>query len=235
MLFDLKKLVSFYDTRLGLFAKREVSAHLTSHLEHFSKNSYLVSLGYSLPFLKKIIQKFERFNLFFPATQGCFNFSDESGNLSALVHETELPLADAVIDGLICAHCFEHTQDPHLLLKEIWRVLASSGKLLLIIPNRRGIWARFDNNPFGFGTSYSKRQIRKLLEDHNFIIESIEPALHAPPSHAGWYHTLLTPINRLFSKFSPHFSGVYLIHAKKQIFQPIVKTKISLKPSVLQI
>jgi len=234
MLFNLKKLVAFYDTRLGRFAKKQIRQALKPHLDQFSKSSYILSLGYSIPFIKKTYKKFNRFSLFFPATQGCFTFSDETGNLSALVYESQLPLPDAIVDGLICMHCFEHTQDTHQLLREIWRVLNGSGKLLLIIPNRRGLWARFDNNPFGFGTSYSKRQIKHLLEDHNFIIESITPTIYAPPSHSNWYHSFLYPIEKILSKFSTHFCGIYMIHAKKQIFQPILKSKYNIKESLIK-
>ncbi len=223
MLFNLKKLVSFYDTRLGRFAKRQIRRHLKSHLDHLSDSSYLLSLGYSIPFLGKVWQKFYRFNLFFPASQGCFTFENKTGNLSALVHENQLPLPDAIVDGLICSHCFEHTYDDHQLLREIWRVLNGSGKLFLILPNRRGLWARFDNNPYGFGTSYSKRQIKRLLEKHQFIVESIKPVLYAPPSHTSWYHSFITPLNHLLSQLSNHFCGVYIICAKKQIFQPVMK------------
>ena len=227
MLFNLKKLVSFYDTKLGRFVKRQIKRQLRSELDQLSNSSYLLSLGYSIPFLGRNWKKFYRFNLFFPATQGCFTFGDEKGNLSALVHENQLPLPDAIVDGMVCSHCFEHTHDEHQLLREIWRVLNGSGKLYLILPNRRGLWARFDNNPYGFGTSYSKRQIRKLLEQHQFIVESVKPVLFAPPSHMHWYHSLITPINHLLKALSNQFCGVYIITAKKQIFQPVMKSSIS--------
>ena len=33
------------------------------------------------------------------------------------------------------------------LLREMWRVLTPEGRLLLIVPNRRGIWARWTPRP----------------------------------------------------------------------------------------
>src|SRR2546430_2803869 len=30
------------------------------------------------------------------------------------------------------------------MLKEVWRVLAGGGRLLIVVPNRRGVWARLD-------------------------------------------------------------------------------------------
>ena len=49
------------------------------------------------------------------------------------------------------------------LLREMWRVLAPEGRLILVVPNRRGVWARLDKTPFGQGRPYSRRQLEALL------------------------------------------------------------------------
>ena len=48
---------------------------------------------------------------------------------------------------------------PAALLREVWRVLAAGGRLLAVVPNRRGVWARIDTTPFGHGRPYSRSQI----------------------------------------------------------------------------
>ena len=48
---------------------------------------------------------------------------------------------------------------------EIWRVLSGNGRLLVIAPNRRGIWARFEHTPFGHGRPYTSSQLYRLLRD----------------------------------------------------------------------
>ena len=53
--------------------------------------------------------------------------------------------------------------DPEGLLREVWRVLAPSGRMMAIMPNRRGVWTRTDNTPFGHGRPYSRSQITQLL------------------------------------------------------------------------
>src|ERR1700737_3982393 len=55
------------------------------------------------------------------------------------------------------------SDDPEGLLREVWRVLAPSGRLIAVIPNRRGVWTRTDNTPFGHGRPYSRAQINELL------------------------------------------------------------------------
>ena len=30
------------------------------------------------------------------------------------------------------------------MMRELWRVLADGGRMIVVAPNRRGLWARFD-------------------------------------------------------------------------------------------
>src|SRR5947207_8712583 len=53
-----------------------------------------------------------------------------------------LPLGDAAVDRVLLVHALEMSRDAEALLREAWRVLAPGGRLLAVIPNRRGIWAR---------------------------------------------------------------------------------------------
>ena len=54
------------------------------------------------------------------------------------------------------------------MFKEIWRVLAGGGRLLVVAPNRRGIWARLDGTPFGSGQPNTMSQLSRLLRDELF-------------------------------------------------------------------
>ena len=83
--------------------------------------------------------------------------------MSALVEEDRLPLADGSVDRLLAVHCLETAERVRPLLREMWRVLAPEGRLMLVVPNRRGVWARLDKTPFGQGRPYSRRQLEALL------------------------------------------------------------------------
>ena len=85
--------------------------------------------------------------------------ADQRPALSALVDELELPLPDAAVDRVLLVHALEMSHDATALLREVWRVLASGGQLLAVVPNRRGLWARMDTTPFGHGRPYSRSQI----------------------------------------------------------------------------
>lgn len=66
-----------------------------------------------------------------------------SGDLSssaAMVHLdlTKLPLADAAVDLVICSHVLEHIPDDLSAMREIARVLSSTGTALIVVPMAMG-------------------------------------------------------------------------------------------------
>ena len=97
-----------------------------------------------------------------------------------------LPLADASVDRLLGVHCLEASERVGPLLREMWRVLTPEGRLLLIVPNRRGIWARLDTTPFGHGRPYSRGQLERLLTDALFTPLEWTSALFMPPLDRQW-------------------------------------------------
>ena len=79
-----------------------------------------------------------------PAELGVISWPREGDCLSVLVDETELPLPDECADRLLLVHMLEWSERSRALLRELWRVLAPNGRLLIIVPNRRGLWARVE-------------------------------------------------------------------------------------------
>jgi len=81
---------------------------------------------------------------FMLARQGVIQWPEEGLVKSALVDEFELPLLESSVDVAVVVHGLEHSDAPDEQLKEVWRVLAPQGRLVLVVPNRRGMWARFE-------------------------------------------------------------------------------------------
>jgi SAM-dependent methyltransferase len=115
----------------------------------------------------------------------------------------------------------EWSENPLELLREIWRVLAPNGRLLLIVPNRRGLWARVDTTPFGYGSPFSRRQLGQLLKDAMFSPEDWDYALFMPPF--SWRILLKWPMfwERLGLVLWPTFSGVIMVEATKQVYAAV--------------
>jgi hypothetical protein len=106
-------------------------------------------------------------------------------------------------------------------LREVWRVLAAGGRLLAVVPNRRGVWARMDTTPFGHGRPYSRTQINHLLRETWFTPIGWSEALYVPPISRGWFLRSAPAWERTGATISAPFAGVHIVEATKQVYRAI--------------
>src|SRR5882757_4392037 len=71
---------------------------------------------------------------FMPAAQGVLKWPTDRPALATLVDEFSLPLPDAAVDRILVVHALEMSDDPEGLLREVWRVLAPSGRVMAVVP-----------------------------------------------------------------------------------------------------
>src|SRR5258708_9720329 len=159
---DVVDLRSFYVHPLGKEARRFVGVGIR-RLWTGSKGLRVLGIGYSTPYLGLFREDAERCLAFMPAAQGVVKWPSARPTLVALVDECELPLPDAAIDRILLVHALELSNDVGALLREGGRVLAAGCRILTLVPNRRGVWARMDTTPFGQGRPYSRSQLTHLL------------------------------------------------------------------------
>jgi SAM-dependent methyltransferase len=164
MYLDVVDLRAFYGERLGLVARRLIGQRLRAHWPSVAGES-LLGIGYATPYLRNIGDGAERIIAFMPATQGVVNWPRDGPNAAALVAEVALPLPDASIDRVLVIHSLELAANARDQLREIWRILAPGGRVLIVVPNRAGIWARLEATPFGYGRPFGRTQITTLLRD----------------------------------------------------------------------
>ncbi len=214
---DVIDLRDFYQTALGLVARRMIRRSIRGIWPDLHAMR-LLGIGYATPFLSAISAGTERTVALMPASQGVLGWSLDDGNLVALAEESELPFADYSIDRVVLVHALETSEAAGPLLKEIWRVLAGGGRLLIVAPNRRGIWARLDRTPFGSGRPYTMSQLSHLLREELFAPVGTATALFVPPSRDRVVLRSATAWERLGKRWFPTFAGVVLIEAGKQIY-----------------
>src|SRR5947209_17550246 len=162
MSLDVVDLRNFYGQPLGIVARRFIGRGIRRHWPDL-RAQRVVGIGYATPYLGLFREEAERCLAFMPAAQGVVKWPTHRPGLAALVDELEMPLPDSSIDRMLLVHALEMAHDPTALLREIWRVLAGGGRLLLIVPNRRGVWARTDTTPSGHRRPKSRSQITELL------------------------------------------------------------------------
>lgn len=217
MRIDIIDLRDFYAVPLGRVVARVVDRHLRILWPNL-RGLDLVGLGYAAPFLEGYRSEAQRVINFMPAGQGVTRWPADGRNVTALVDETSMPLPDASVDRLLLVHCLENSEAVRPLLREIWRVLSPSGRMLIVTPNRRGLWARIDTTPFGHGRPFSRRQLTQLMRDAQFTPSQWAEALFMPPFGFQFMMSSWGAWENVGRRLWPGFSGLLLLEASKQIY-----------------
>ncbi len=161
---DIRELLEFYASPLGGRVRRILTHRIRARWRK-TGGMTVMGLGFASPYLGTFRGEARRLGALMPSTQGAVIWPASGKVHTVVVQETSLPLADNSVDLMLIAHCLETSESVRSLLREIWRVLAAEGRALFIVPNRRGVWARFDRTPFGHGRPYSPPQLERLLGD----------------------------------------------------------------------
>lgn len=223
---DIVDIRDFYASPLGMAAERAVSLAL-SPIWHPIPDERLVGFGYAVPYLDRFSADAERALAFMPAAQGAVNWPLGRASRTTLVKGDELPLADASVDRMLMVHGLEFAENPQDMLLDAWRVLSPGGRLVVVAPNRRGVWARFEQTPFGSGRPWSRGQLLRLLRDTMFTPSAWSDALFFPPFQRRFPLRFGLPMERLGRSAWPLFSGVIIIEATKQIHRGVPVTSLA--------
>jgi SAM-dependent methyltransferase len=177
---EVHGLGTFYASARGAAAGRLVAQRLRRIWPRLPGQAVL-GIGHTGPYLDLWRDEAARCIALSPAQLGLARFPAE-GPASALVAEEEaLPFPDLSFDRILLVHGLEMAENARRLLRETWRILKDDGRLLVVTPNRRGLWAHTEHTPFGHGQPYSPGQVSRLLARHMFHVERRDSALFTPP------------------------------------------------------
>jgi SAM-dependent methyltransferase len=215
---DVVDLKQFYDSRLGRIAARTLRHRLRT-LWPSVAGMRVVGLGYATPLLRPMLDEAERVMAFMPAGQGVHRWPNNEPSRVALTDEIELPLGDSCVDRVVLVHTLENTEHLREMLREVWRVLAPEGRVLIVAPNRRGIWARMERTPFGHGRPFSPPQLNRLLRDNMFSPGATKAALYFPPSRGGVMLRAAVALERFGERLgATAIAGALLVEGGKQVY-----------------
>lgn len=219
---------NFYVSKSGRLIRRLLLRRIMAFWPDL-KGVRVMGCGYATPYLKALrAGEPERVFALMQPGLGVHVWPEHGGNVVALAEDTELPLETESVDRIICIHGLEHAEFPDEMMRELWRVLKSNGRLLLIVPNRLGLWARADWTPFGHGRPWSMGQIHHCLEDNMFIHERTDRALFMPPFRSFLMLRSAYLLESIGRRIIPGLAGVYIVEAGKQIYA--ARGKIVHKP-----
>jgi SAM-dependent methyltransferase len=211
---DVVELRTFYASPLGAAAREMISRKVDQAWGDL-KGLDALALGYATPFLDYQFGSARRIVAAMPASQGVEIWPVGGPVLSCLAGETELPFPNALFDRVLMVHALEEAADPLALLREAWRVLAPTGRII-VVAAARGLWSNAEATPFGHGRPYSRRQLESLVRDAELEPTAWSRALYAPP--APWLAGHAGVFEQVGARLWPRFAGVILMEAVKQTF-----------------
>ncbi|GAB5378388.1 MAG: methyltransferase domain-containing protein [Acuticoccus sp.] len=220
MQLDVSELRDFYLTPLGRITRQIVLAEMRSLWPNVT-GEHVVGLGHAMPYLRPYLGAATRVAALMPAAEGVLHWPPEGPNLTALTYEEALPLSDNAADKMLLIHLLEATRDPAALLREVWRVLMPTGRVVVIVPYRSGLWARADHTPFGIGRPFSRVQLIRLLEDALLEPVDVRRFLCVPPSNRRVVLRSTRGFERIGRRIFPRFAGLIAIEAQKTVVRGI--------------
>ena len=214
---DVIDLRDFYASPLGHVTRRMIRRQIRAAWGDVGGLNVL-GIGYATPYLSTLRGEAARTIAAMPARQGVLHWPADETGLTVLADEMELPFPDLFFDRVLLIHALECTDHVGPLMREIWRVMSGSGRLLVAAPNRAGLWSRLERTPFGRGRPYSAGQLSRTLREAMFTPLATRHALFVPPSRSRMFLSSAPAWENIGQRWFPAASGIVMIDATKQIY-----------------
>ena len=214
---DAHAAAEFYRTSRGAVTARVIRARIAAVWPDVS-GCEVLGLGYAVPYLRAWEGQAYRRIALTPAQMGAIRWPPDAPALSCVAEEDALPFPDLVFDRILLVHGLEMAENARRLIREVWRVLKDDGRLLIVTPNRTGMWAYWDSTPFGHGQPYTAGQLGRLLSGALFRVERHDPALWMPPWRARPILRLAPLFERFGRRLMPGLAGVTITEAVKDVY-----------------
>lgn len=213
---DLSFIDDFYSRPLGQRSGRLLGDLIHDLLDN-TRGQNILCCGYGYPFLELLAGRTRSRLAFMPAAMGVRRWPASAPNCAALVDLCRLPLPDSSFDAVLVIHGLEFSPDPEKFLGEIWRVLVPSGRAVVVVPNRRGLWSHSDHTPFGYGQPFTRRQLARVVAGAGFRLRNSASALYCPPFEGPRTQRLCRLAETMGRALWPKLAGVLVQEAEKQL------------------
>jgi SAM-dependent methyltransferase len=214
MTFDAIRLQSWYGSDQGKTVVRLLNGVMERWVRHIPARQ-TCGLGFTQPYLDKLAPHLGRCVGASPAEMGVSLWPQGKNNRIAQVRPDALPFPDQHFNRVIVAHLLEGASSSRGILREVWRILEPGGRVLIVVPNRGGLWARRDFTPFGWGQPFSPGQIRNALHDSFFVPKQSCFALFQPPVKGNRWLGSAPSWEKAGNRWFAPLGGVILCEAEK--------------------
>ena len=216
---DVVELRRFYAGPLG-GAAREMIGRKVAQAWGDLHGLDVLALGYATPFLSDDEREGARYArrivAAMPGGQGVEPWPAGEEGRACLADETALPFPNALFDRILVVHGLEEADSATGFLREVHRVLAPSGRLIVAAAARNGLWSNAESTPFGHGRPFTRRQLEQLLREAELEPTAWSRALYVPP--VAWLAGHASLFEQAGARLSPPLAGLILMEAIKQSF-----------------
>ncbi|HEY7976608.1 MAG TPA: methyltransferase domain-containing protein [Rhizomicrobium sp.] len=216
MNYDSAGLSEFYASPVGQVARRVIQRRLREVWPD-TDGTRLLGYGFAIPYMRSLAADAEVAAALVPEQLGAVAWPADSC-LSVVAQEDALPFPDAMFDRVLVIHGLESAESLRPLLRQLWRVLAPSGKLLLVAPNRTSLWAQVESSPFAHGRPFNRAQLADLLRDTLYAPERWESALLMPPLQSRRLLGRGVSWEKIGRRIWPALAGVHIVEATKSMY-----------------
>ena len=214
---DAQATAEFYTSARGAVTARLLRERLTAIWPSLAGESVL-GIGHTAPYLRLWREQARRCIALTPAQMGVARWPAGAPCLSCAAEEDALPFPDLSFDRILLLHGLESAESARRMLREVWRVLKDDGRVVIVAPNRTGMWAYWESTPFGHGHPYSARQLDRLLAAGLFRAERHDAALWMPPTKMRLVLRAAPLIERAGRRLVPALAGVTIVEAVKDVY-----------------
>jgi SAM-dependent methyltransferase len=212
---DVSDLKAFYASMLGQAARDMILRQMVQAWGGLGGLDVL-GIGYPTPYLDPFRDQARRTVAAMPAQQGVELWPRKRRVLACLATDARLPFPNALFDRILMIHALEESDDPQAMMTEARRVLAPSGRLIVVAAARGGLWAHAEHTPFGHGRPFTRSQLEQVVTGAGLEPLAWSRALYAPPyrAFAPWAEA----VEQIGSRLAAPASGVVMLEAVKQTF-----------------
>ena len=214
---DAHAAADFYGTTRGLVAARLVRERLLAMWPDLRGQSVL-GIGFAAPYLRLWRAQADRCIAVTPAQMGATRWPLGQPCLACTAEEDALPFRELSFDRVLLVHGLEAAENARRLLRETWRVLKDDGRLIVVAPNRTGIWAYSERTPFGHGQPYSFGQLGRLLAGSLYRVERRDTVLWVPPVERRLVLRSADLFERSGRRLMPGMAGLIVSEAVKDVY-----------------
>ena len=216
MAIDARDVAEFYGTPLGALTAQRLRRQLLDIWPTGAGQSIL-GIGHTGPYLRLWRGQAARCIALSPQQLGQAPWPAGRASLACTAEEDALPFADLSFDRILLIHALDQADNARRLMREAWRVLKDDGRLIVIAPNRRSLWAYAESTPFGHGQPYSTGQLARLLASLFFQVERQDNILFTPPLTWKFNLRLFNLWERAGATLAPQLAGLTVAEACKDL------------------